>query len=229
MKSIKNLYISDGKKERIRIKQFDIHRGACYVFEGCMGSGKTTFLDTLYSRRKVSEGKIEFEEKDIHSYSNREYQEQIAVVPQKFSPPWGIVESYILKTIRRYSHIKNPDKRLDEICKKMNMSSLLNCKMKSLSPGELRWVVLTAQIAADTKVLFIDEYEQHLGKEELKNLNNIHYRKINYDGITLIATTQNTDLIKRLASVTITLENGRITSLRSYGKKKDNYRNKRRK
>ena len=227
--SIKDLHIKNGKEERLRIKQFDIHRGACYVFEGSMGSGKTTLLEMLYSHRNIGKGKIIFEEKDIYSYSNREYQDQIAVVPQKFSPPWGIVESYILKTIRRYSHIKNPNKRLDEIVRKMKMSSLLKRKMKSLTPGELRWVVLTAQIAADTKVLFIDEYEQHLGKEQLTNLNNILYRKIHYDGITLITTTQNKDLIKRLASVTITLEKGRITSLRSFSKKKENYRNKRRK
>jgi energy-coupling factor transporter ATP-binding protein EcfA2 len=132
-------------------------------------------------------------------------------------------------TIRRYSHIKNPDKRLDDIARKMDMSNLLQRKIKSLTPGELRWVDLAAKIAGDTKVLFIDEYEQHLGKEELKKLNNILYRKINYDGITLITTTQNKDLFNRLASVTITLENGRITSLRSFSKKKDNYRNKRRK
>ena len=227
--SIKDLHIKNGKEERLRVKQFDIHRGACYVFEGKMGSGKTTLLDVLYSRRNIGKGEIIFEEKDIHSYSNREYQQNIAVVPQKFSTPWGTVENYILKTIRRYPYIKNPDKRLDEIGRKMHMSSLLNRKMKTLTPGELRWIVLTSQIAADTKVLFIDEYEQHLGKEELKNLNNILHRKINYDGITLIATTQNKDLIKRLASVTVTLENGRITGLRSFSKKKDNYRNKRRK
>ena len=225
---IKDLNIKHGKKELLRVKQFDIHRGACYVFEGSMGSGKTTFLDILYSRRNIGKGEIMFEQKDIYSYSNRDYQEQIAVVPQKFSPPFGTVESYIFKTIRRYSHINNPDKHQDEIVRKMDISLLLKRKMKSLTPGELRWVVLAAQIAADTKVLFIDEYEQHLGNEKVKNLNNILYRKINNDGITLITTTQNKDLIKRLASVTITLEKGRITSLRSFSKKKDNYRNKRR-
>jgi ABC-type cobalamin/Fe3+-siderophores transport system ATPase subunit len=155
---ITNLVIMNGKEERLQIKQFDIHRGACYVFEGQMGSGKTTLLDILYSRRKIGKGKIEFEEKDFHSYSNKEYNEQIAVVPQKFSPPWGIVENFMFKTIYRYSHIKNPDKRLDQIVQKMNISILLKRKMKSLTPGELRWVVLATQIAADTKVLFIDEY-----------------------------------------------------------------------
>ena len=227
--SIKDLHIKNGKEERLRVKQFDIHRGACYVFEGNMGSGKTTLLEVLYSRRNIGKGKIIYEEKDMQSYSAREYQAQIAVVPQKFSAPWGTVENYMHKTIRKYSHIKNPVKRLDEFGRKMSMPNMLKRKMKSLTPGELRWVVLAAQIAVDSKVLFIDEYEQHLGKEQLKILNNILYRKIHYDGITLIATTQNKDFIKRLASVTITLENGRITSLRSFSKKRDNYRNKRRK
>ena len=226
--SIHDLFVSKGNEDRLTIKQFDIHRGACYVFEGSMGSGKTTFLESLYDRKKGGRGEIKFEEKNIHKYSNREYQSQIAIVPQEFNPPWGTVKNYILKTLGTFNYIKNTDKRMDELSRKMKIPHLLMRKMKSLTPGELRWVVLAAQIAADTKVLFIDEYEQHLGKEELKNLNNILYRKINYDGITLITTTQNKDLIKRLASVTITLENGRITSLRSFKKKKENYRNKRR-
>ena len=222
---ITNLHITKEKKERLQIKQFDIHRGTCYVVDGGMGSGKTTFLEVLYSRLKIEIGEIEFEEKDIHNYSNREYQEQIAVVPQKFSPPWGTVNNYMHKTIRKYSHIKNPDKRLDEIIRKMNVSKLLTRKMKSLTPGELRWVILAAQISVDTKVLFIDEYEQHLGNEQIKKLNNVLYRKINYDGVTLITTTQNKDYFNRLASVCITLENGRITSLRSFSKKRDkNYK-----
>ena len=99
--------------------------------------------------------------------------------------------------------------------------------MKSLTPGELRWVVLATMIGADSKVLFIDEIEMHLGKNDLKNLINILHRKINYDGVTVIASTQNKELLSRIASVTITLENGRITSVRSSGKKKDRYYNNR--
>ena len=87
------------------------------IVTGFLGSGKTTLLDLLYSRRNIVKGNIKFEEKDIYSYSNQEYQNQIAVVPQKFSLPWGTVENYILKTIRRYSHIKNPDKSFIDYCK----------------------------------------------------------------------------------------------------------------
>ena len=227
--NIQDLFVSKGNKDKLTIKQFDIHRGACYVFEGRMGSGKTTFLDALYNRRKTQRGNIIFEDKDIHKYSNREYQDQIAIVPQIFNPPWWTVRNYMCKMIGKFSHIRNAEKQMDEISRKMNLTHLLNRKMKSLTPGEIRWVVLSTMIGADSKVLFIDEIELHLGKKDQKTLFSILHRKINYDGVTVITSTQNKELLSRIASVTITLENGRITSVRSSGKKKDNFTNKRHK
>jgi len=225
--SIHDLFVSKGNEDRLTIKQFDIHRGACYVFEGSMGSGKTTFLESLYDRKKGGRGEIKFEEKNIHKYSNREYQSQIAIVPQEFNPPWGTVKNYILKTLGTFNYIKNTDKRMDELSRKMKIPHLLMRKMKSLTPGELRWVVLATMIAADSKVLFIDEIELHLGKKDLSNLLSILHRKINYDGITLITSTQNKEMLSRIASVTITLDSGRITSVRSSGSKKGKYNSKR--
>ena len=219
--SIKDLKFSQSGNE-IFIKQFDIHRGACYVFEGKIGSGKTTLLDVLYSRKRINNGEIHFEQKSINSYSKKEYESQIAIVPQKFRPPWGSVENYILKTINKYSHIKNINKHFDSIVNKMKLSLLLKRRMKTLTPGEIRWVVLAAQIASDAKVLFIDEYELHLGKDEMNILNNIIYRKINYDGVTLITSTYNRTFLSKLASVIITLDKGRIIGLRSFSKRKDN-------
>ena len=227
--SIQNLFVSKGNKDQLTIKQFDIHRGACYVFEGRMGAGKTTFLETLYERKKTQRGTIKFEEKDIYKYSNREYKDQIAIVPQVFNPPWGTVRNYMRKTIGAFSHIRNTDKRIDQISRKMSLTHLLTRKMKMLTPGELRWVLLATMIGADSKVLFIDEIELHLGKKDQATLLSILHRKINYDGITLITSTHNKELLSRIASVTITLENGRITSVRSTGKKKSKYSNNKRK
>jgi len=224
--SIKDIYVSKDGDNKLTIKQFDIHRGACYVFEGQMGSGKTTFLDILYNRRKVKGAEIQFEDKNIYKYSNHTYQDQIAIVPQKFKAPWGTVKRFMTKKISKFSYIRNPKKRVDEISKKMNLSALLNRKLKTLTPGELRWVMLATMIGADSKVLFIDEIEQHLGKKEQKNLLSILHRKINYDGVTLIASTQNKEMLSKISSVTITLDNGRITSVRSASNKRDYSKNK---
>ena len=102
----------------------------------------------------------------------------------------------------------------------MDIKHIFKSNLSSLTPGELRWVILAANIAADTKVLIIDELEQHLGPYHIKQLNKILYRKCNYDGTTLIASTQNKSFFQsHLASVIITLERGKIFSVRSSGKK----------
>ena len=221
--SIQDLHVLKDNEDKLNIKQFDIHRGACYVFEGGMGAGKSLFLECLYNRTKTNCGVIKYEDHDLYSLSKRAYNDQIAVVPQEIKVPWGTVKKYMLRNISKYSHIKNVDKRISEICRKMHISTFLNKKMRFLSYGELRWIVLSTMIGADTKVLFIDEIELHLGKKDLSNLLSILHRKINYDGVTLITSTQNKDILSRISSVTIKLENGRITSVRSSGKKRVKY------
>ena len=48
------------------------------------------------------------------------------------------------------------------------------------------------------------------------------YRKVNYDGITIVATTQNKEFFDGLSSVCININHGRITSVRSKSKSKYN-------
>ena len=60
----------------------------------------------------------------------------------------------------------------------MEIEHLLDRKMRELSPGQLRWIVLAANISADTKVLLIDELEQHLSRNNLNQL--VKYLKVKY-------------------------------------------------
>ena len=116
--TIHNLFIKKNGDTKLAIKQFDIHRGACYIFDGKMGVGKTTFIETLYNRNKIPNAKIIFEEKDIYRYRLKDYLEQIAVVPQTFKAPWGTVNRYMFKSMKQYSYINNVKKRIDDISKK---------------------------------------------------------------------------------------------------------------
>ena len=50
-------------------------------------------------------------------------------------------------------------------------------------------------------VIFIDELELHLSMSKIKSLCKIIYRKVNYEGVTLIATTQNKDFFHSLSSI----------------------------
>ncbi len=142
-------------------------------------------------------------------------------VPQDIDSPWfGIsVNDYLIKKIKSYKHLSDPNRKVADIIRKMNLSKYLNKNFKHLSPGEKRWVELAVSIAADTKVLFIDGFGQYLGDDKINSLCKILYRKINYDGVTVIVGTHIREKLSKIASVFIRLDAGKIVSVRSRKKK----------
>ena len=84
-----------------------------------------------------------------------------------------------------------------------------------LSSSQRRIVSLVAAIAADPKVLIIDDLDAYLTTDELKVLKSVLNRKANYDGVTVIAGCRYIYNFSKFASVNITLDSGRIVKVRS--------------
>ena len=116
--------------------------------------------------------------------------------------------------------LQKSKKYTQSIIKSMSLKNLNKSRVRTLTPSQFRWVDLAAKIGSNPKVLFIDEIEQHVSRENINILSKLLYKKCNYDGVTLICTSQNSELFKNLISVTITLKHGRISSLRSRGSKR---------
>jgi len=225
--SMNDVLIKNNNLQRLYVKSFDIHRGAIYLLSGKPGSGKTTFLETISKKIKISKGSILYEGNELNTIKNDNYNNELAFVSQVDKPRWFSVERYMLKIISKTSHRKDNAKTyMEKICKKLNCSYLINRKIKDLTPGQLRLIMLAAAIAADTKLLVIDEIEQHLSKEMLKTIIKLLQRKSNYDGVSVIASTLNPENISNIPHVSITLSDGRITSVRS-AIKRNRSRNKR--
>ncbi len=213
---IKNLHYTKNDSTLLNIKKFEIHRGACYVFNGNMASGKTLLLDILTKNNKKYNGDILYENESINQISLSNYNKEIGYVKQVIKPPYfQNVESYIKGVLKRAYKNDGIDKQYNDILKTMDFKYMANAKMRDLTPGQLRWVELASNIALFPKVLFIDELELHLSMSKIKNLIKILYRKVNYEGVTIIATTQNKEFFSNLISVGININNGRITSVRS--------------
>ena len=214
----KNLMFTKNSTNILNIKKFEIHRSACYLFNGNMASGKTLLLDILSKNNTNYTGDVKYEGIDFKSINNKNFNTDVRYVKQSIKAPYfKTVESYIESIIGKDGNTK---KNINEIVKVMDFKYILNAKMRDLTPGQLRWVDLAANIAAFPKVLFIDEIELHLSMSKIKNLSKVLYRKVNYEGITIIATTQNRDFFSNLSSVTININHGRITSVRSKSFKK---------
>ena len=205
----------------LNIKNFEFHRGACYMLSGDMGCGKTLIVNIMNRKIKPATGDIFYEGENLYNISLSSYNNDVAYVTQETKKPFfKTVYQYIYSYVKNNNQSSKIDKLVNNIITVMDIKYLVNKKVRNLTPGQFRWIDLAAKIASFPKVLFIDELEQHLSINKIKILNKILYRKSNYDGITIIATTQNRELFSSLVSVNINLNHGRITSVRSSNKKR---------
>tara|TARA_B100000029_G_C17551948_1_gene950404 strand:+ start:307 stop:996 length:690 start_codon:yes stop_codon:yes gene_type:complete len=217
---IKNLSYVKNNNTILNIKNFEIHRGACYMISGNMASGKTLFIETLSKNIKNYKGDIIYDGKSLSSYSYRKYYNDIAIVKQVAKRPFfKDVKGYIQGEISKRHNDTTANKKFENIVTNMDLKYLLNKKVRDLTPSQFRWVNLASKIASYPKVLFIDELELHLNKRNIDSLSKILYRKCNYDGVTIIASTMHPEFFNNLISVSINLKQGRITKLRSFSNK----------
>ena len=219
--SFKNVKFSENKNLLLDIRKFDIHRGSCYMFYGDMGSGKTLILDVLTKKNNKYIGELLYDSNDLSKISKNVYNKDIAIVDQYSKKPFfNTVYNYIYNYVSSKNEKSKVKKYTDTIISKMNLKYIKSMKVRNLTHNQFRWVDLAAKIAANTKVLFIDEIDNGFSQQRLKNLSKILYRKCNYDGVTLVATCSNFHSFSNLTSVLVSISNGRISSIRSKNKRK---------
>ena len=215
--SISKVLIKKDNRNILDIRQLDIHRGSCYVIYGDVGSGKTTLLNLLFKKERISDGSIVYENNDLGSISAANYHKDVYRVSQELKLPWFkvSVRDYINKNVNSHASLSDPKRRIKSVIGKMKLNKYLDRDYKKLSDGERRWVELAVSIACDTKVLLIDGFGQYLGEEKINILSQILYRKINFDGVTVVIGTHIRERLSRIASVFIRLDQGKIVGVRS--------------
>ena len=215
---IKNLSILNKNYKIININKFELHRGAMYLFNGYVGSGKSTLMEILSKNKGIEKGMVFYEDFDISQISKTDYSRDVVYLAEVNSRPWfgGKVKDFMINKIKAQSKNKNHKDILKKISNSMKISNiLLNSKVSSISEGEYRWILLAASIAIDSKVLIIDYLDKCLDYNKRTILNRILKRKTSYDGVTIIGTTYNADFFKMSSSVNIKIDRGRITQVRS--------------
>jgi len=219
--SLKNIKFSKDKNLLLDIRKFDIHRGSCYMFYGDMGSGKTLILDVLSKNNNKYKGQLLYDSNDLSKISKNVYSKDFSIVNQYSKKPFfNTVYKYIYNYVLSKNEKSKVKKYTDSIISKMDLKYIQSVKVRNLTQNQFRWVDLAAKIASNAKVLFIDEIDSGFSQQRLKNLSKILYRKCNYDGVTLVATCSNFHSFTNLTSVLVSINNGRISSIRSKNKRK---------
>lgn len=203
---IRNINVSFGDKKVLENVNIHIHCGKLTVIIGENGAGKSTLLKAILGEVKHT-GNIIFKDKEKSGNKIK-----IGYVPQRLdienSPAtvYDVVLSFTskfpmfaFKSKRRYEKIK-------EHLKEFGADSLIDCKINSLSGGQLQRVMLAIATMPYPDLLILDEPVSGIdknGKDQFYE--RINFLKENHD-LAIILVSHDFEYVKKYADKVILLD-----------------------
>ena len=165
----------------------DIQRGEIFALLGPNGAGKTTLIGIVCGIVKPSVGKVTADGHDIAT-DFREARAKIGLVPQElatdaFESVWATV------TFSRGLFGKPRDPALIErILRDLSLWDKRDAKIKTLSGGMKRRVMIAKALSHEPKILFLDEPSAGVDVELRRDMWEM-VRRLRDQGVTIILTT----------------------------------------
>lgn len=193
----------------------DVQRGEFIYVIGKTGSGKSSFMKTLYADLPLTNGEgsiVDFDlaklkEKDI-PYLRR----KIGIVFQDFKllPDRTIQENleFVLKATG-WKEKADMHQKIDEVLEKVGMKSMAHKMPHQLSGGEQQRVAIARALLNDPELILADEPTGNLDPQTSVEVMEV-LRKINQNGKTIIMATHDYALIMKFPSKTLKCEDSTI-------------------
>ena len=211
---VDGLCVNYGHIEAIRDITFDVEEGSVATLIGANGAGKTTTLKTISGLRKVREGKIRFDGKDITELPP--YERVMLGVSQSPEgrgcfPGMSVRENldmgaYVRKD-RKTPAYREDLERVYDLFPRMGERSSQSAG--TLSGGEQQMLAIGRALMARPRLLLLDEPSMGLAPKLIQQIFSI-ITQINEQGTTVLLVEQNAaQALKRADSAHI-LETGEI-------------------
>lgn len=152
----------------LSIDHFSINPGLTFLI-GENGGGKTTLLRLLSGIDEPESGTISIDGKSPR---------QIDVGWVNEYPDRSLLFSRVYDEIAsafrfRHTPCNETDKKVQDICKRMEITHLLDRTVHDLSGGEKFLVAIAAALVNEPILLILDEYDSHLDSSRCRQINDI--------------------------------------------------------
>lgn len=167
MIELKNVFSGYGRANIIKDISVEFPKGRLLSIIGPNGSGKSTLLKTALGIIEPTDGKVMIDGKSNDDMSRQEIAKKIAYLAQSRNIPDMTVEQMILHG--RFPHLRYPrrySKKDREIAKeameRMELSSISEKPLSSLSGGMRQNVYIAMALTQDTDYILFDEPTTYL-------------------------------------------------------------------
>jgi ABC-2 type transport system ATP-binding protein len=173
--------------EALRGIDLEIRRGEIFALLGPNGAGKTTLINIVCSLVNASSGTVRVDGRDIVA-DYRAVRAMIGLVPQElatevFETVWATVSF----SRGLFGMAPNPD-FTERVLKDLSLWDKRYDKIRTLSGGMKRRVLIAKALAHEPKVLFLDEPTAGVDVDLRKDMWQI-VRTLRDSGVTVILTT----------------------------------------
>jgi ABC-2 type transport system ATP-binding protein len=185
IRNVSKLYA--GGHQALKDVSLDIRRGEIFALLGPNGAGKTTLISIVCGIVTASSGSVEVDGHDIVG-NYRQARTRIGLVPQElhtdaFEPVWSTVAF----SRGLFGRPSNPA-YIEKILRDLSLWDKRKAKIKELSGGMKRRVMIAKALAHEPDILFLDEPTAGVDVELRRDMWNL-VRRLRDSGVTIILTT----------------------------------------
>ena len=186
----------------------EVKQGEILAMLGPNGAGKTTLISIICGIVKPSSGTVSIDQFDIIK-NYRETRSRIGMVPQELN-----LESFetVFDTVSysRGLYGKSPKpKHIEKILKDLSLWDKRNVRLKELSGGMKRRVLIAKALSHEPKILFLDEPTAGVDVELRKDMWLV-VEDLRQTGVTIILTTHYIEEAEAIADRVAVINQGEI-------------------
>ena len=213
---IKNGSVFQHERQILKDINLEIGKGEFVYLIGRSGSGKSSFLKTLYADLPAKDGSFKIAGYDLNSMKRKEIpflRRKIGIVFQDFQLLYDrTVEqnlSFVLKATG-WEDESSVSRRIDEVLQLVGVQGKRKSMPHQLSGGEQQSVAIARALLNSPSVILADEPTGNLDPETTNDVMKL-IMKIRDNGTTILMATHNYNLILKYPSRVIKCSNGTIT------------------
>ena len=212
MLEIKEISKSIKDKQIVSGISFDVQSGDIFGLLGPNGAGKTTTFYIIAGLVKASHGKIFLDGEDIsntpmHQRSNR----GIKYLPQEPSifQNLSVYENLYGLAELSFENKKDIKNFIDTAMEEFNLSNISDLKGRQLSGGQRRKVEIARTLAAEPKIILLDEPFAGIDPIAIEDIKNV-LKKLLQKNIGILITDHNVRETLEICTKAAIINNGEI-------------------
>ena len=190
---------------------FEIQQGEILGLLGPNGAGKTTTIQMLLGLITPTSGTVRMFGKDMASH-REEILSQVNFSSTYISMPYSLTVEENLRVVARLYNLKQIDRRIDDVVKKLEMGEFRNKVTRKLSSGQMNRLTLAKAILTEPKVLLLDEPTGSLDPDIAHKTRALLKDVRRSAGLSILYTSHNMREMEEMSDRIIFLQRGQIVA-----------------